>query len=294
MVKNERGIGMKKDRIIEDILKVIYSENGLVPDDTIFNFEPSLKLRNRQKKEIINALEERIRNIIDKASCYSQNYSVQLESDNLLPSLVIVNRLNTYFQEITDESIIEIINKLKQFALKEELTLISEKRVTLGKELFNNQEYYVGLALDEFNLTTTLEKEEINEQKFKVETDKKKLKRALDSNKITLGDYQREIKILDSLSARLLTEEEISDLRYCHNKAIFLNEIANSKGESPLYSEDYIKGLHDNLTASKNKLTIQTAYFNYLNGTITEDEANEIIGKAEAKQKVLTPQKKDN
>ena len=67
-----------------------------------------------------------------------------------------------------------------------------------------------------------------------------------------------------------------------------------SKGESPLYSEDYIKGLHDNLTASKNKLTIQTAYFNYLNGTITEDEANEIIGKAEAKQKVLTPQKKDN
>ena len=50
MVKNERGIGMKKDRIIEDILKVIYSENGLVPDDTIFNFEPSLKLRNRQKK----------------------------------------------------------------------------------------------------------------------------------------------------------------------------------------------------------------------------------------------------
>ena len=108
MVKNERGIGMKKDRIIEDILKVIYSENGLVPDDTIFNFEPSLKLRNIQKKEIINALEEKIRNIIDKASRYSKNYFVQLESDNLLPSLVIVNRLNTYFQEITDESIIEI------------------------------------------------------------------------------------------------------------------------------------------------------------------------------------------
>lgn len=285
---------MKKDRIIEDILKVIYSENGLVPDETIFNFETSFKLRNRQKKEIINALEEKIRNIIDKASRYSKNYFVQLESDNLLPSLVIVNRLNTYFQEITDESIIEIINKLKQFALKEELALINEKRVTLGKELFNNQEYYVGLALDEFNLTTTLEKEKINEHKFRVETDKKKLKRALDSNKITLGDYQREIKILDSLSARLLTEEEISDLRYYHNKAIFLNEIANSKGERPLYSEDYIKGLHDNLTASQNKLTIQTAYFNYLNGTITEDEANEIIGKAEAKQKVLTPQKKDN
>lgn len=285
---------MKKDRIIEDILKVIYSENGLVPDDTIFNFEPSLKLRNIQKKEIINALEEKIRNIIDKASRYSKNYFVQLESDNLLPSLVIVNRLNTYFQEITDESIIEIINKLKQFALKEELALISEKRVTLGKELFNNQEYYVGLALDEFNLTTTLEKEKINEHKFRVETDKKKLKRALDSNKITLGDYQREIKILDSLSARLLTEEEISDLRYYHNKAIFLNEIANSNGERPLYSEDYIKGLHDDLTASQNKLTIQTAYFNYLNGTITEDEANEIIGKVEAKQKVLTPPKKDN
>ena len=188
---------MKKDRIIEDILKVIYSENGLVPDDTIFNFEPSLKLRNIQKKEIINALEEQIRNIIDKASRYSKNYSVQLESDNLLPSLIIVNRLNTYFQEITDESIIEIINKLKQFALKEELALISEKRITLGKELFNNQEYYVGLALDEFKLTTTLEKEKINEHKFRVETDKKKLKRALDSNKITLGDYQREIKILD-------------------------------------------------------------------------------------------------
>ena len=277
---------MQKDDIIFYLSNIMTMKN---PEE-IYKFmlthqKLPAKIRVFHKQKMMSELEQVIQKRVASESIYSDEngqdrfYMPAIKED--LPSKKICKNLDTLLDYYhSGEDVYLLVSSLKQRAMKEELDTIKKRRKSLGKDLLTYPDYYVMLALDDLSLSSDLDTEVINTRIYIIEGTKQKLEQGFTTRSLEAAEYHKEVKILNAERTRLLSEKERISLRTNYNRAIFLNEMSASTGRDKPFSEDDIEQMHKDLDYCNRTILCQSAYCDYLNGIISEEQCNEIQNKA--------------